>query len=47
LKTDKSLLPDLPDKVERKVFASLGKKQLVCIGDWWKKLEDGWKDPRA
>jgi SNF2 family DNA or RNA helicase len=29
LKTDKSLLPDLPDKVERKVFAGLSRKQVT------------------
>jgi non-specific serine/threonine protein kinase len=40
LKTDKSLLPDLPDKVERKVFASLGKKQVALYRGLVKKLED-------
>lgn len=39
LKTDKSLLPDLPDKVERKVFASLGKKQVALYKGLVKKLE--------
>jgi superfamily II DNA or RNA helicase len=39
LKTDKSLLPDLPDKVERKVFASLGKKQVALYRSLVKKLE--------
>jgi non-specific serine/threonine protein kinase len=40
LKTDKSLLPDLPDKVERKVFASLGKKQVALYRGLVRKLED-------
>ena len=40
LKTDKSLLPDLPDKVERKVFASLGKKQIALYRSLVDKLED-------
>ena len=39
LKTDKSLLPDLPDKVERKVFASLGKKQIALYRSLVNKLE--------
>jgi len=39
LKTDKSLLPDLPDKVERRVFASLGKKQVALYRGLVKKLE--------
>lgn len=40
LKTDKSLLPDLPDKVERKVFASLGKKQIALYRGLVEKLAD-------
>lgn len=39
LKTDKSLLPDLPDKVERKVFAALEKKQVALYRGLVKKLE--------
>jgi non-specific serine/threonine protein kinase len=40
LKTDKSLLPDLPDKVERKVFAALGKKQVALYRSLVKKMGD-------
>ncbi len=40
LKTDKSLLPDLPDKVERKVFAALGKKQVALYRSLVNKLEE-------
>ncbi len=39
LKTDKSLLPDLPDKVERKVFATLSRKQLTLYRALLGKLE--------
>ncbi len=33
LKTDKSIIPDLPDKIELKAFASLSKKQFVLYTD--------------
>jgi non-specific serine/threonine protein kinase len=40
LKTDKSLLPDLPEKVERKVFAPLEKKQVALYRALVRKLEE-------
>ncbi len=33
LKTDKSVIADLPDKVEMKTYASLSRKQVVLYGD--------------
>jgi superfamily II DNA or RNA helicase len=39
LKTDKALIPDLPDKVERKVYAGLAKKQVALYRNLVRKLE--------
>ena len=39
LKTDKSVIADLPDKVEKKEYASLSKKQVVLYNKLVKELE--------
>ncbi|MEM6603618.1 MAG: DEAD/DEAH box helicase [Pseudomonadota bacterium] len=40
LKTDKSIIDDLPDKIEMKVFSGLSKQQTVLYHDLLKQLED-------
>ena len=41
LKTDKSVIADLPDKVEMKSYASLSKKQVVLYEDLNEKIKEG------
>lgn len=40
LKTDTSIISDLPDKVEMKTFASLSKKQIILYRDLLDELKD-------
>jgi len=44
LKTDKSVISDLPDKVEMKTYAPLAKKQLVLYKGLVKQLKDTLED---
>ncbi len=40
LKTDKSVISDLPEKVEMKTYASLSKKQIILYKDMVRELRD-------
>jgi len=40
LKTDKSVISDLPEKIEMKIYSELSKKQIALYGDLVKSLEE-------
>ena len=44
LKTDKSIISDLPEKIEVKAYTSLSKKQIALYKELIKKIEDSLED---
>ena len=44
LKTDKSIISDLPEKIEAKAYTSLSKKQIALYKELIKKIEDSLED---